>query len=258
MKYLFLLYGEPIPPAWTPEARKLLEDWTAARQAMDDAGVLISCAPLYPPEASTTVRVRDGAALLTDGQAAEIKESSAANTGGVREPGRGPGVGGHDPHRHRRQGRSPAVHRVPTAAGGRLTTRGEAVAAGFAVARCSGLSDQTDELFRELWWAAVAAVTRMAGGTCRRPRTRCRRPAPRALVQWPAGGRAGQPAGLAHRRRATQGAGPHPPRVPAAGEGGLALADGEFPALAGGGLAAGQRLPLSSARRRRRTRCDRR
>ena len=80
MKYLFLLYGEPIPPAGTPEARKLLEDWGAARQAMEDAGVLIACAPLYPPEASTTVRVRDGATLLTDGPAAEIKEQFGGYT----------------------------------------------------------------------------------------------------------------------------------------------------------------------------------
>ena len=43
MKYLFLLYGEPIPPAGTPEAAKLLEDWTAARQGMEEAGVLIAC-----------------------------------------------------------------------------------------------------------------------------------------------------------------------------------------------------------------------
>ena len=80
MKYLFLLYGEPIPPAGTPEAAKLLADWTAARQGMEAAGVLISCAPLYPPEASTTVRVRDGGALLTDGPAAEIKEQFGGYT----------------------------------------------------------------------------------------------------------------------------------------------------------------------------------
>jgi hypothetical protein len=80
MKYLFLLYGEPIPPAGTPAARTLLDDWTAARRAMEEAGVLISCAPLYPPQASTTVRVRDGEPLLTDGPAAEIKEQFGGYT----------------------------------------------------------------------------------------------------------------------------------------------------------------------------------
>ena len=75
MKYLFLLYADASMPApGTPEARKLLEDWTEAEQAMAAAGVLIDCAPLHPVAASTTVRVRDGETLLTDGPAAEIKE----------------------------------------------------------------------------------------------------------------------------------------------------------------------------------------
>ena len=39
-----------------------------------EAGVLIDCAPLQPVTASTTVRVRGGETLLTDGPAAEIKE----------------------------------------------------------------------------------------------------------------------------------------------------------------------------------------
>lgn len=75
MKYLFLLYADtPMPDSGTAEARKLLEDWTEATQAMAEAGVLIDCAPLHPVAASTTVRVRDGETLLTDGPAAEIKE----------------------------------------------------------------------------------------------------------------------------------------------------------------------------------------
>jgi hypothetical protein len=75
MKYLFLLYADtPMPEPGTAEARKLLEDWTEAEHAMAEAGVLIDCAPLRPVAASTTVRVRDGETLLTDGPAAEIKE----------------------------------------------------------------------------------------------------------------------------------------------------------------------------------------
>lgn len=75
MKYLFLLYADaPMPEPGTPEARKLLEDWTEAEQAMAEAGVLIDCAPLHPVAASTTVRVRDGETLLTDGPFAEAKE----------------------------------------------------------------------------------------------------------------------------------------------------------------------------------------
>jgi len=71
---MFLLYGPDLPEPGTDAARKLLEDWSSARSAMQDAGVLIDCAPLYPPASSTTVQVRGGETLLTDGPAAEIKE----------------------------------------------------------------------------------------------------------------------------------------------------------------------------------------
>jgi hypothetical protein len=74
MKYLFLLYGKEVPEPGTAEAAKLIADWAAAKQAMADAGVLIECSPLQPLAASTTVRVRGGETLLTDGPAAEIKE----------------------------------------------------------------------------------------------------------------------------------------------------------------------------------------
>ena len=74
MKYMMLLYGPELPDPDTKEAQALLARWMAAEQAMADAGVLIDCAPLQPPSASTTVRVRGGETLLTDGPAAEIKE----------------------------------------------------------------------------------------------------------------------------------------------------------------------------------------
>jgi hypothetical protein len=76
MKYLFLLYGpdEPLPEPGTPAHSEMFQRWNVATQAMAEAGVLIDCAPLQPAEAATTVRVRDGETLLTDGPAAEIKE----------------------------------------------------------------------------------------------------------------------------------------------------------------------------------------
>jgi len=75
MKYLMLLYSDsPLPEPGSGPASELFAAWAEARQAMTDAGVLIECSPLQPPAASTTVRVRDGEALLTDGPAAEIKE----------------------------------------------------------------------------------------------------------------------------------------------------------------------------------------
>ena len=76
VKYLFLLYGtsETLPEPGTEEFARMHADWDAATGAMARAGVLVDCAPLQPPDAATTLRVRDGETLLTDGPAAEIKE----------------------------------------------------------------------------------------------------------------------------------------------------------------------------------------
>jgi hypothetical protein len=75
VKYMFLLYAnKPLDELDAGEARQLFEDWASATTEMGAAGVLIDCAPLQPPSASTTVAVRDGETLLTDGPAAEIKE----------------------------------------------------------------------------------------------------------------------------------------------------------------------------------------
>ena len=82
MRYLFLLYGpdEPLPGPGTPEGQKMISEWSAATEAMARAGVLIDCGPLQPPAAATTVRLRDGETLLTDGPAAEIKEQFGGYT----------------------------------------------------------------------------------------------------------------------------------------------------------------------------------
>ena len=76
MKYLFLLYGPagPLPEPGSEEFTDMVQRWSAATGAMAQAGVLIDCAPVEPVEASTTLRVRDGEVMLTDGPAAEIKE----------------------------------------------------------------------------------------------------------------------------------------------------------------------------------------
>jgi hypothetical protein len=82
MKYMLLLYGpdRPFPQPGTGEFREMLEGWNTATEAMAKAGVLIDCAPLQPPSAATTVQVRDGQTLLTDGPAAEIKEQFGGYT----------------------------------------------------------------------------------------------------------------------------------------------------------------------------------
>src|SRR6266487_6556288 len=82
MKYPFLLYGpdRPFPQPGTSQFREMRDAWNAATEAMAKAGVLIDCAPLQPASASTTVQVRDGQTLLTDGPAAEIKEQFGGYT----------------------------------------------------------------------------------------------------------------------------------------------------------------------------------
>jgi len=82
MRYLFLLHGDgsPLPEPGTPEAREMIERWAAATGPMAAAGVLIDCAPLQPVSAATTVRVRGGETLLSDGPAAEIKEQFGGYT----------------------------------------------------------------------------------------------------------------------------------------------------------------------------------
>jgi hypothetical protein len=82
MKYMFLLYGpdRPLPQPGTAEFTEMFAAWESAREEMSRAGVLIDCAPLYPPDSATTVQVRDGETLLTDGPAAEIKEQFGGYT----------------------------------------------------------------------------------------------------------------------------------------------------------------------------------
>jgi len=77
MRYLCLLVGEPgmdEPVPGSPEFMQMLSDYQSATQAMATAGVLVDSGPLQPPSAATTLRVRDGEALLTDGPFAELKE----------------------------------------------------------------------------------------------------------------------------------------------------------------------------------------
>jgi hypothetical protein len=78
MKYIALLYSDPDvgadPVPGTPEFTQMLSDYQTATEAMAGAGVLIDSSPLQPPQAATTVRIRDGETQLSDGPFAEIKE----------------------------------------------------------------------------------------------------------------------------------------------------------------------------------------
>jgi hypothetical protein len=76
VKYMALLFGDQNagPAPGTPEFMKLMDEFRSATAAMADAGVLLDSSPLQPPQTATTIRVRDGETLLSDGPYAEIKE----------------------------------------------------------------------------------------------------------------------------------------------------------------------------------------
>ena len=75
MKYLLLIY---LDESWEkrPQAERQ-QIYEAQRQAADELtaqGQYLGGNPLYPPTTATTVRVRDGKRLLTDGPFAETRE----------------------------------------------------------------------------------------------------------------------------------------------------------------------------------------
>jgi hypothetical protein len=77
MRYLCLLVCQPDmddPVPGTPEFTQMLSGYQSATQAMAAAGVLVDSGPLQPASAATTIRVRDGEPLVTDGPFAELKE----------------------------------------------------------------------------------------------------------------------------------------------------------------------------------------
>jgi hypothetical protein len=72
MKYLLLVYGEEERMATVPDA-----DCMECGMEMDRAGKRLAAEALHPVHTATTVRVRGGAATVTDGPFAETKEQLA-------------------------------------------------------------------------------------------------------------------------------------------------------------------------------------
>jgi hypothetical protein len=72
MKYMLLLYT---PESEVPEnAPDLYQDWLTLLQELKVAGVLLDSNGLAPVANATTVRIRNGKALTTDGPFAETHE----------------------------------------------------------------------------------------------------------------------------------------------------------------------------------------
>jgi hypothetical protein len=76
MKYMLLMYGDESRQPQTPVEQQAHtpETWYALMEEMKAAGVLVTQNGLSPVATATTVRVREGKALITDGPFAETHE----------------------------------------------------------------------------------------------------------------------------------------------------------------------------------------
>ncbi len=74
MKYMLLLYVSDRPQPDTPEGAELFSAVMAFHRECRDRGVLVASDPLQGPQTATTIRVREGRVLSTDGPFAETAE----------------------------------------------------------------------------------------------------------------------------------------------------------------------------------------
>jgi hypothetical protein len=76
MKYMLLIYGPDIEPSAEPGAGPMpdIEPWVAYTKWLQETGRYIAGEPLAPTSAATSVRVKAGQRLVTDGPFAETKE----------------------------------------------------------------------------------------------------------------------------------------------------------------------------------------
>ncbi len=75
MKYMLLMYAEESKvPSTREEQQAAAPAWYALQKELEAAGVLLSTTGLSPVAGATTVRVREGKTLITDGPFAETHE----------------------------------------------------------------------------------------------------------------------------------------------------------------------------------------
>jgi hypothetical protein len=74
--YTLLIYGDPAdaPDYESSEGQAEMQHWFGYTQELTASGHLKAGEALHPRETATTVRVRDGETLQTDGPFAETKE----------------------------------------------------------------------------------------------------------------------------------------------------------------------------------------
>ena len=75
MQYLLLIYGEPPATPPTPEeGAAMMPEYDAYTKWLKDTGQFRGGEALHPVSDATTVSVRDGRRIVTDGPFAETKE----------------------------------------------------------------------------------------------------------------------------------------------------------------------------------------
>lgn len=76
MKYMLLLYSaeDAGPQPGTPEQAAEMQEWYAYTEALTAAGAMVGGEPLQGSETATTLRLRNGDRVVTDGPFAETKE----------------------------------------------------------------------------------------------------------------------------------------------------------------------------------------
>jgi hypothetical protein len=73
MKYMLLIYADE--NGWTDaEREKCYVESTQLAHALNSSGQFLATSPLQPVSTATSVRVRDGKPLVTDGPFAETRE----------------------------------------------------------------------------------------------------------------------------------------------------------------------------------------
>jgi hypothetical protein len=75
-QYMLLIYGDPAndPQPGTPEFDADMAKWFAYSESLEKAGALVSGEALEPPTTATTIGVRNGDRVVTDGPFADTKE----------------------------------------------------------------------------------------------------------------------------------------------------------------------------------------
>jgi hypothetical protein len=73
MKYMLLIYHEEIPLD-DPRREPCYKESMGLVQQLRESGQFISASPLQPVETATSVRIREGKRIITDGPFAETRE----------------------------------------------------------------------------------------------------------------------------------------------------------------------------------------